>query len=96
MRISVSYTHLDVYKRQAHRWFGGPVLSALRDMVASQRFRNHGVFDPARVLALIDDHVRIVGSGTNQENHMMFLWQVLNVSLWLDGVHATPKSVESA
>lgn len=76
----------------AHRWFGGSALSVLKDMVASDRFRNQGVFDPVRVLALIDDHVRILESGTNQENHMMFLWQVLNVSLWLDGVQPVPNN----
>jgi len=67
----------------AHRWFDGPAIEAMRDMVGSNSFRNHGVFDSKRVMALIDDHVRIVTSATNQENHMMFLWQVLNLETWL-------------
>lgn len=68
----------------AHRWFDGPALEALRDMVGSDAFRRHGVYDPKRVMALIDDHVRIVATGANQENHMMFLWQMLNLELWLN------------
>jgi asparagine synthase (glutamine-hydrolysing) len=70
----------------AHRWFDGPALEALRDMVGSDSFRRHGVYDPKRVMALIDDHVRIVATGANQENHMMFLWQMLNLELWLEQV----------
>jgi asparagine synthase (glutamine-hydrolysing) len=72
----------------AHRWFDGPALEALRDMVGSDSFRRHGVYDPKRVMALIDDHVRIVATGANQENHMMFLWQMLNLELWLSQLDA--------
>lgn len=68
----------------AHRWFGGTTLDALRDMVGSHSFRCHGVYDPEGVMALIDDHVKILETGENQENHMMFLWQLLNVELWLN------------
>lgn len=67
----------------AHRWFGGKALDALRDMVGSTSFRRHGVYDPQRVMAVIDEHVRIVASGASEENHMMFLWQLLNLELWL-------------
>lgn len=67
----------------AHRWLQGTTLDTLRDMVGSQSFRRHGVYDPTRVMAVIDDHVRILATGANQENHMMFLWQMLNLELWL-------------
>lgn len=67
----------------AHRWFIGPGKVALRDMVASTAFREHGVYDPARVGRLIDEHEAIVLSGEPRDNHMMFLWQVLNVESWL-------------
>jgi asparagine synthase (glutamine-hydrolysing) len=72
----------------AHRWFDGPALEALRDMVGSVSFSRHGVYDPKRVMALIDDHVRILATGANQENHMMFLWQMLNLELWLSQLDA--------
>ena len=37
-------------------------------------------------MAVIEDHARIVESGTAEENHMMFLWQLLNLESWLDAV----------
>lgn len=70
----------------AHRWFNGAALESLKDIVASQRFRQHGIYDPDKVLAIIDDHVRIVETGVMAENHMMFLWQLLNMSLWLESL----------
>ncbi len=32
---------------------------------------------------LIDEHDEIVSSGEPRENHMMFLWQLVNLELWL-------------
>lgn len=77
----------------AHRWFGGPFLATLRDIVASQRFRAYGIYRIEAVQQLIDDHERIVSSGTNEENHMMFLWQLLNLHLWLTELDKPPASV---
>jgi hypothetical protein len=37
-------------------------------------------------MGVIDDHARIVESGTVEENHMMFLWQLLNLETWLDAL----------
>ena len=37
-------------------------------------------------MAVIDDHVRIVESGASEDNHMMFLWQLLNLECWLDAI----------
>ncbi|MEW5704575.1 MAG: asparagine synthase-related protein [Pseudomonadota bacterium] len=70
----------------AHRWFSGQAVDMLKDMVSSRSFRDRGVYRPAPTLALIDDHVRIVESGEPVENHMMFLWQLLNLSLWMESV----------
>lgn len=67
----------------AHRWFSGAALADLRDLVASRRFRERGVYRAEEVERLIDDHVRIVGESTPRENHMMFLWQLVNVEMWL-------------
>lgn len=67
----------------AHRWFSGATLEWLRDQVSSAEFAERGVYDPAVVMNLIDEHEAIVESGQNQENHMMFLWQVLNTDTWL-------------
>ena len=55
-------------------------------------FRERGVYDVSKVSALIDDHERIVTSGAPAENHMMFLWQLVNVELWLRRVDAMQAS----
>ena len=67
----------------AHVWFSGRGLERLRDLIASQSFRDHGVYERAAVERLVDEHAAIVASGEPRENHMMFLWQLLNVETWL-------------
>jgi asparagine synthase (glutamine-hydrolysing) len=67
----------------AHRWFTGRGLEQLRDMVASRRFRERGVYRPQEVDRIVDEHVAIVSSGEPRENHMMFLWQLVNLETWL-------------
>ena len=61
-------------------------LGELRDLVRSAAFRERGIYDPEAVMALIDEHERIVASGASEENHMMFLWQLLNLECWLDAI----------
>jgi asparagine synthase (glutamine-hydrolysing) len=70
----------------AHVWFGGAQLNAVRDLVASQRFRERGLYATQAVEAIIDSHEAIVSSGEQRENHMMFLWQLVNVAAWFDWV----------
>lgn len=70
----------------AHMWFSDRVLDHLRDRVSSAAFRERGIYDPAAVMSVIDDHVRIVTTPTQEENHMMFLWQLLNLDTWLDAL----------
>lgn len=67
----------------AHLWFSGARLRQLRDLVASRRFRERGIYDIGAVQALLDEHERIVASGEARENHMMFLWQLVNLDAWL-------------
>jgi asparagine synthase (glutamine-hydrolysing) len=64
-------------------WFSGEGADELRDIVASSRFRARGIYRSDVVLRLIDEHEAIVEAGTAEENHMMFLWQLLNLELWL-------------
>lgn len=68
----------------AHRWFGGRTLEALRDRVHSTAFRARGVFKPDAVEALLDEHADIVAGDRPQENHMMLLWQLTNLDLWME------------
>jgi asparagine synthase (glutamine-hydrolysing) len=67
----------------AHRWFSGHGLSRLRDLIASRAFRERGVYNVAKVAQLVDEHAAIVASGAPRENHMMFLWQLVNLETWL-------------
>jgi asparagine synthase (glutamine-hydrolysing) len=70
----------------AHLWFNGPAVEQLLDLVHSRVFRERGIYDVPEVVRLIEEHRRIVSGGAAQENHMMFLWQLLNVELWFQEV----------
>lgn len=67
----------------AHVWFTGAGAEQVRDLVRSQSFRERGIYDIPAVERLIDEHETIVASGEPVENHMMFLWQLVNLELWL-------------
>ncbi len=66
----------------AHRWFSGRGKELLMDLVHSQTFQQRGIYHVGEVDRLIEEHDRIVSSGVPQENHMMFLWQLVNLELW--------------
>ena len=70
----------------AHVWFSRRTLDDLRDRVRSTAFRDRGIYDPVTVMDVINDHARIIESGAAEENHMMFLWQLLNLETWLDAL----------
>jgi len=68
----------------AHRWFSGPGLRIVRDLVASRAFRERGVWNVPEVERLVDEHDAIMRSDQPSENHMMFLWQLLSLECWLE------------
>jgi asparagine synthase (glutamine-hydrolysing) len=70
----------------AHIWFNGPAVEQLLDLVHSRIFRERGIYDAPEVIRLIEEHRSIVSGGAAQDNHMMFLWQLLNVELWFQEV----------
>lgn len=70
----------------AHIWFNGPAVEQLLDLVHSRVFRERGVYDVTEVVRLIEEHRSIVNTGAVQDNHMMFLWQLLNTELWFQEV----------
>lgn len=77
----------------AHIWFNGPAVEQLLDLVHSRVFRERGIYDVSEVTRLIEEHRSIVSGGAAQDNHMMFLWQLLNVELWFqEVVDACPSS----
>lgn len=67
----------------SHIWFSGRGKDQLMDLVHSQLFREHGVYNFHEVINIINEHDLIVTSGKSAENHMMFLWQLVNLELWL-------------
>jgi asparagine synthase (glutamine-hydrolysing) len=67
----------------AHQWFAGRNRAALLDLIGSQRFRQRGIYDCDAVDRLVAEHHDIVSSGRVAENHMMFIWQLVNLELWL-------------
>lgn len=71
----------------ADQWFSGTGREMLHDLVSSADFRAAHVYDLAEVRRLIDEHDEIVRSGRPAENHMMFLWQLVNLELWLRWLH---------
>ena len=71
----------------AHVWFSDAGKVRLMDLVHSRAFRERGIYDVDAVLRIVDDHERIVTSGTAEDNHMMFLWQLVNLELWLSRVN---------
>lgn len=81
----------------AHLWFSGAGADMLRDLAHSSLFDDLGLYDRDAVLAIIDDHERIVTSGAVEDNHMMFLWPFLNIMRWQgwlrDGGFTRPISV---
>ncbi|NJB67077.1 asparagine synthase (glutamine-hydrolysing) [Desulfobaculum xiamenense] len=70
----------------AHVWFAGRDGEKLMDMVRGRAFRERGIYNPAEVERIVQEHRAIVASGAPGENHMMFLWQVLNLETWLDSL----------
>ncbi|MFN8121924.1 MAG: asparagine synthase-related protein [Thermoleophilia bacterium] len=75
----------------AHIWFSGDNRDPLMDLIASRAFRDRGVYIPEEVDRIADEHEQIVLTGQPRENHMMFLWQLVNLELWLrevDGLRA--------
>ncbi|MGE4538367.1 MAG: asparagine synthetase B [Desulfovibrio sp.] len=79
----------------AHVWFSGDRIETLLDLVRSRRFRERGIYDPDVVERLIREHQRIVDGRILAENHMMFLWQLVNLELWLRWHESLPPALET-
>jgi asparagine synthase (glutamine-hydrolysing) len=67
----------------AHIWFTGRGLGSIRDLVASRAFRERGIYNVGEVERLIDAHAEAVADSRPRDNHMMFLWQLLNLEIWM-------------
>jgi asparagine synthase (glutamine-hydrolysing) len=61
-------------------WFRGPVREQMRDMLAPDRLRREGFFNPAEVGRLIDDH--LAGRADNRKQ----LWTLFAFEAWFEGL----------
>ena len=79
-----------------HQWFAGAGRETLLDMVSSRRFIERGIYDNTTLRALIDEHEEIVNQPGGREDHMMVLWQVVTLELWLQSLDDIPGADKSA
>lgn len=66
----------------AHLWFSQTSLSFLMDLVNSQKFKERGIYNLNNVNYVINEHLNIIKNNEIKDNHMMFLWQLVNLELW--------------
>jgi asparagine synthase (glutamine-hydrolysing) len=67
----------------AHLWFSGEGAEQVRDLLASTKFKELGIYRTEAVQALLQDHLEIVEQNQLRENHMMLFWQLVNLTYWL-------------
>jgi len=70
----------------AHLWFSGKRHELLMDLMRSRAFRERGIYNMPMLEDILVEHEHIVSSGAQQENHMMFLWQLINLELWFQSL----------
>ncbi|MGJ5205686.1 asparagine synthase (glutamine-hydrolyzing) [Bradyrhizobium sp. HKCCYLR20261] len=59
-------------------WLRGPLKSWAADLLSSSRLQRQGLFDPARVTRMFDEHL------SRRHNHAYWLWNVLMAQAWHD------------
>ena len=52
------------------------------DLVNSQKFKERGIYNLNNVNYVINEHLNIIKNNEIKDNHMMFLWQLVNLELW--------------
>lgn len=62
-------------------WLKGPINQYARDLIGGSSFRQRGIFHPAKVEKLLDDHC------AGKADHAWLLWRVMNVEKWLQVFH---------
>ena len=70
-------------------WLKGKLRPLARDLLAPERIRRGGLFDPGYVQRLQDEHERGVA------NHRKLLWTLLMFELWQESFIETPRRIES-
>lgn len=80
----------------AHIWFANEGHDQLMDIVHSQQFKERGIYNHGQVLRLIQDHDELISSNRLADNHMMFLWQLVNLELWFRSISEAKKPSPSS
>lgn len=73
----------------AAEWLKKELRTLARDLLAPERIRRSGLFDPVYVSRLLDEHERGVA------NHRKALWTLLMFELWHESFIETPRRIES-
>lgn len=71
-------------------WLKGKLRPLARDLLAPERVRKAGVFDPDYITRLQDEHERGVA------NHRKLLWTLLMFELWHESFIETPRRIETS
>ncbi len=69
-------------------WLKGRLRPLARDLLSPARLARHGLFDPAYVARLQDEHER------GAANHRKLLWTLLVFELWHESFVETPRRIE--
>ncbi len=64
----------------AHVWFSSDILNTLLPAFEKACIFGKGRFNIPEIRRLIDEHLFIVDNGPERENHMMLLWQLINIA----------------
>jgi asparagine synthase (glutamine-hydrolysing) len=71
-------------------WIKGQLRPLARDLLSPERIRRTGLFNPAYVTRLLDEHERGVA------NHRKLLWTLLMFELWQESFIETARRIETS
>src|SRR5260370_4308597 len=72
------------------QWLKAELRPLARDLLAPERLRRGGLFNPEYVARLQDEHERGVA------NHRKLLWTLLTFELWRESFVETPRRIETS
>ena len=67
----------------AHEWFSKNHRDDLHDLVGSRQFVERGIYEIDSVKQMIYEHETIVSEKRDRPNHMMAIWQIVSLEIWL-------------
>lgn len=71
-------------------WIKGSLRPLARDLLSPERMKRSGLFNPAYVTRLLDEHERGVA------NHRKLLWTLLMFEMWQESFIETPRRIETS